>query len=80
MAKKAKKKVAKPDKQLHLPNDPLVKINMPFEKALQIALNTPIENSEVKSPKEESNLFHNIMKASVANNPKPKPVKPPKKK
>ena len=25
-----------------------------------------------KSAKEASNLFHNIMKASVANNPKPK--------
>lgn len=26
-----------------------------------------------KYPKEASNLFHNIMKASVANNPKPTP-------
>ncbi|MBS1934375.1 MAG: hypothetical protein JST96_10285 [Bacteroidetes bacterium] len=33
-----------------------------------------------KSPKEASNIFHNIMKASVANNPKTKPVKPSKKK
>ena len=33
-----------------------------------------------KSAKESSNLFHNIMKASVANNPKPKPKKETKKK
>jgi hypothetical protein len=28
-----------------------------------------------KSPKEASNLFHNIMKASVKGNPKPTPKK-----
>lgn len=35
-----------------------------------------------KTPKEASNLFHNIMAASVKGNPKPvvKPIKLPKKK
>jgi len=31
-----------------------------------------IAEAKKKSAKESSNLFHNIMKASVANNPKPK--------
>jgi len=33
-----------------------------------------------KSPKEASNLFHSIMKASVSGNPKPKAKKSTKKK
>jgi hypothetical protein len=33
-----------------------------------------------KSAKEASNLFHKIIAASVANNPKPKPKKEEKKK
>lgn len=33
-----------------------------------------------KSPKEASELFHNIMKASVSGNPKPKPKKKTQKK
>jgi hypothetical protein len=31
-----------------------------------------MEKAAKKSPKEASNLFHNIMKASVSGNPKPK--------
>jgi hypothetical protein len=30
---------------------------------------------EKKTPKEASNIFHSIMKASVKGNPKPKPKK-----
>ena len=45
---KAKKKIkAKLHKKLNLPNDEPVKINMPFEDALKIALNTPIKNSKI---------------------------------
>lgn len=33
---------------------------------------TPKEIKETKTPKESSSLFHNIMKASVRGNPKPK--------
>ena len=36
--------------------------------------------SNKKSPKEASDIFHNIMKASVSGNPAPKPKKKPKKK
>ncbi|MBS1916867.1 MAG: hypothetical protein JST87_11360 [Bacteroidetes bacterium] len=39
-----------------------------------------IKLETTKSAKQSSQDFHNIMKASVANNPKPKPVKSPKKK
>ncbi|MFP5042799.1 hypothetical protein [Parasediminibacterium sp. JCM 36343] len=31
-----------------------------------------MDNTEKKQPKEASNLFHNIMAASVKGNPKPK--------
>lgn len=37
------------------------------------------EPIEKKSPKEASALFHNIMKASVSGNPKPKEKKKDKK-
>jgi hypothetical protein len=30
------------------------------------------ESEVLKTPKEASNIFHNIMKASVSGNPKPK--------
>ena len=40
-------KVSEPPKKLILPNDEPVKLNMSFENALQLALNTPIKNSKV---------------------------------
>jgi len=39
-----------------------------------------IVKAKKKSTKESSNLFHNVMKASVANNPKPVKKKAAKKK
>ena len=36
---------------------------------------TPNNIKEAKTPKQSSDLFHNIMKASVKGNPKPKTSK-----
>ena len=44
--KKANKLSATP-KELILPNDEPIKLNMSFENALQLALNTPIKKSKV---------------------------------
>jgi hypothetical protein len=40
-------------------------------KLLNLLMAKSKKEADKKTPKEASNLFHNIMKASVKNNPKP---------
>lgn len=44
---KKNKKVVAPKRKLNLPNDEPLHLDMSFEEAIKLALNTPIKNSKI---------------------------------
>ncbi len=49
MAKANKPKTKKAPKKLILPDDEPLKLDMSFEEAVKLALNTPIKNTKIKA-------------------------------